>query len=274
MRVPQKTNEFLNVRKMILLIQFNNLRKVLLVLVMRLVPNFFLSRKEFEELLKKIKPIDNGFQLIRIGAANDGGYLVPDDLNGVSHCFSAGVADSWSFEKELFEMFKISSTMYDGSISRPKNLEPQFIFHRKFVGATTHHNFISINEILNFDLKNFKSNLIAQIDIEGSEYELLNTLSDKDFQRFRIIVIEFHNVDKWIEKKYFYKLVNPILEKISKTHLLVHSHENNFGGRLKFRGQRIPRVIELTFHNRSRAKYFGGYRNIPHPLDANNWQVI
>lgn len=40
-------------------------------------------------------------KLTRIGSSNDGGYLVPDDLDGIKSCFSPGVANNSDFEFDL-----------------------------------------------------------------------------------------------------------------------------------------------------------------------------
>ena len=48
-----------------------------------------------------MKPKASPFGLIRIGGNSDGAYLVPDDLQGISCCFSPGVSDRKSFEDEL-----------------------------------------------------------------------------------------------------------------------------------------------------------------------------
>lgn len=266
--------EFVKVRKILLLIQIKKINMRFQILLMRFIPRFYVNRKEFNFILDCLRPIDNGHPLIRVGGSADGGYLIPDDLIGITHCFSAGVANSWSFEQELLIRHKIRSTMYDGSITKPMNLEKDLVFHNLFVGTSTGENFISMFDILNVHLKDYPSDLIAQIDIEGSEYSILHSMSEKDFNRFRIIVIEFHRVDEWIKKSYYTDVIQPIFEQILKTHTLVHAHENNFSGNFKFRDHQIPMVVELTFHNNRRAKITGGYRCIPHPLDADNWQSI
>ena len=51
--------------------------------------------------VKKLRPVKTKFNLIRIGGAKDGGYLLPADLDGIAACFSPGVADTANFETEL-----------------------------------------------------------------------------------------------------------------------------------------------------------------------------
>ncbi len=51
-----------------------------------------------EDFFKKMHPIDSGHSLVRLGGDGDGGYLVPDDLEGIGACFSPGVSDVADFE--------------------------------------------------------------------------------------------------------------------------------------------------------------------------------
>ena len=70
--------------------------------------NYLLSKKirisqtvnqaSLEDFFRKIHPIDSGHPLVRLGGEGDGGYLVPDDLDGIGACFSPGVSDVANFE--------------------------------------------------------------------------------------------------------------------------------------------------------------------------------
>ena len=245
----------------------------LLIIVFRFFgffPYRFISKEETKKITQIIKPIDNGHELIRIGAAQDGGYLLPDDLAGIEICFSPGVANNWSFEKDLYNKFKIASVMYDGSVSKPVDLTSEHTFYKKFIGMSSFKNYISISDVLNIDLRKYTGDLIGQIDIEGGEYSIFNTISEKELLRFRIIVVEIHEIDRWIQKRYFDETIITLLDKIFTTHDLVHSHFNNHGGQFSFKGYKLPKVVELTLHRKDRAKSYGGYRVIPNVLDADN----
>ena len=229
-----------------------------------------LSENGIKAILELLRPVENGHSLIRIGEAKDGGYLLPDDLIGVDACFSPGVASNWSFESDLFQKFTIPSVMYDASVDRPIGLSDVHVFYKKFIGASSFKNYISVEDVVNIDLEKFAGDLIAQIDIEGGEYPLLNSISLETLLRFRVLVVELHELDRWIEKRFFHESISPILDKIASTHDLVHSHINNYGGMFSYRGFKAPKVIELTLHRKDRAIKYGGIRRIPNVLDSDN----
>lgn len=58
------------------------------------------------------------------------------------------------------------------------------------------------------------NDLMLQMDIEGSEYEVLLDLDDDLLRRFRIMVIEFHDLDE-LFNKFSFKLINLVFKKNS-----------------------------------------------------------
>src|SRR3954463_7181162 len=52
-------------------------------------------------LLEAARPWQTEHPLIRVGGAGDGGYLLPDDLDGIAACFSPGVSNQATFEEDL-----------------------------------------------------------------------------------------------------------------------------------------------------------------------------
>lgn len=108
------------------------------------------------------------------------------------------------------------------------------------------------------------------MDIEGDEYlSLLNT-SEKNWNRFRIAIIEFHNLDRIIEVNFFEGVVKSLFTKISKSHDIVHLHANNAGGTFKLQGMEFPKIIELTLHRKDRSIKYLGNNPVPNKLDVRN----
>jgi hypothetical protein len=81
-----------------------------------------------------IRPVATNIPLIRIGADEDGGYLIPDDLTGISACYSPGVDQIASFETALLE-HGIPSHLADLSVEGPPPGTAAASFIKKFIGA-------------------------------------------------------------------------------------------------------------------------------------------
>jgi hypothetical protein len=135
-------------------------------------------------ILNKRRLQNNRWELIRIGAASDGGYLIPDDLQGVHNCFSPGSDLLWDFENALAERYGIKSFICDSAEKRPPNLSELPDFTQGWIGpATTLGQTISIGDwILSKNLTD--SNMILQMDIEGAEFLSILSLSEKDLLNF------------------------------------------------------------------------------------------
>ena len=84
------------------------------------------------------------------------------------------------------------------------------------------------------------------MDIEGGEYPWLLNINLDQLNKIKQIVIEFHGItnDGW-GCNYNDKV--KCLEKLSKTHYIVHAHGNNHGPVVN----NIPDVIELTYVNKN-----------------------
>ena len=54
------------------------------------------------DVVEFLQPKPCPVPLVRIGGNRDGAYLVPDDLTGVSACFSPGVSNRKDFEDKLY----------------------------------------------------------------------------------------------------------------------------------------------------------------------------
>jgi len=233
-------------------------------------PSPLINSTQFGEIIKFLIPIKNGHELIRVGNDADGGYLIPNDLKNISWCISPGVENKMEFEAELWNRFKIKSIMFDGSVNSPTNMSDGQKFYKLFVGAATFENFVSMNDIIvNYDLDK-EEDLVGQIDIESAEYSFLNATSDKNFNRFRILVVEFHEIDRWIQKKYYSEVIEPMLIRLNRLFDLVHLHPNNNGGFFSYKRKTLPNVVEITFHRKDRAKGYFGNATLPHPLDSKN----
>lgn len=219
-------------------------------------------------LLKKLHPLSIDKELIRLGPKSNGGYLVPNDLAGISACFSPGVSFVSGFEKDCANL-GMNVYLADKSVDKPAEEHHLFHFTKKFVGVTSNDDFMTVDDWVNEAPLNSDSELLLQIDIEGYEYEVFLSISDALMRRFRVIVAEFHALDQlWCRP--FFKLASRAFDKILQTHVCVHIHPNNCCGSLRKGGMEIPKVLEFTFLRRDRTSNTSYQKIFPNPHDNDN----
>lgn len=221
------------------------------------------------------------FKLNRLGGSNDGGYLVGENsLKKAKTLISFGIDDNWQFEKD-FKTKNIDCEIkcYD---NKPilkfliKKLIIELIFlpyRRRFYFIKYFNNIIDflrirkkinfyqkkifyndLNEILKNTISN--NNIFLKIDIEGSEYRILDEII-KNQEKIIGIVIEFHDFD------YHKNIIYDFCKKLNLD--LTHIHPNNFAPKDKYGD---PTVIELTFERE--PIIIGDNPTFPNELDMKN----
>jgi len=229
------------------------------------------ARAAILELLAELRPRNCGKDLIRIGGEGDGGYLLPDDLEGIKYCFSPGVGASASFENHLANL-GVRCFLADHSVNSPPIARPEFTFDRKFIGSNQTEDSLTLESWIGMYLKNDPGDLLLQMDIEGNEYEVLLSTPPQVLSRFRIMIIEFHDLHKLFHPLVF-RFYRTCFEKILKQFYVVHIHPNNCCGSLRKGEIEIPRVSEFSFYSKGRVNHTTYQREFHHPLDRNNDQA-
>lgn len=227
------------------------------------------NSSEVLAFIKTLHPKVTLKPLIRIGPDEDGGYLLPDDLEGVRACFSPGVDVESRFELQVAER-GIDVFLADYSIEKPKYDHPRFQFTKKYIGAMDHGIYMTMDSWVAASLpEDSSSDLLLQMDIEGFEYEGIFSMSQSLLNRFRIIVIEFHFFDRLFEK-HFFKKVNRVFEKLLINHSIVHIHPNNDAKPVTIGGIDLPPYLEFTFVRNDRVNPNAFVSHGKHPLDQDN----
>ena len=218
--------------------------------------------------MERLHPIHGGRNFLRLGGRGDGGYLVPDDLEGIAACWSAGVGRDSGFEFDCAER-GMNVFLADGSVAEPACTHPRFQFTRKFVGAIDDEKMTTLPSWM-ASVGRVVDELLLKLDIEGAEYEVLLAAPETLLSRFRIVVAEFHHLDHlWSEP--FFRIASRAFDKLLSTHACVHVHPNNHDGVLRHRGIDIPPTMEFTFLRRDRLPADPAWRaDFPHPLDRDN----
>lgn len=237
-------------------------------------------------LPNKFKP-DGLYKLIRVGKDNDGGYLVCENsVMNSNTLISFGISDDFTFEEHFQKIRNVNIFAYDPTVNLNFFLKKflhsliklklilffnqflNWINFKKFFnksknklflkkigkGGDAFHDYISIENIINTNDINQK--IFFKIDIEGSEYRILNDLI-KFMDRIEGLTIEFHDVDINIDK---------VLNFINKFNLkLIHIHANNWSTHGL---NDIPSSIELSFSKK--PILLNNNITFPHNLDQKN----
>lgn len=230
-----------------------------------------------ERSIEKIKLIDfiklfkikipSNVDLIRIGSSHDGGYLVPNILEKINFCFSAGVGGNIEFEKDLLK-YKIKSFGADSTVDGPPEIVNEYTFLKKNINTFNDNQNITFEKWIK-DQNIYDENLIGQIDIEGDEYNLILSTPSEILKKFKILIFEFHYIHK-IQDKIIYNLYVSAFKKILKDFNICHLHINNAEKQSKIRNIEIPHLLEVTFLNKNCYSEELKKATIPHILDNKN----
>lgn len=227
--------------------------------------NFSLKR-EFERLHPYLIQED----LRRVGGFKDGGYLIPDINLEIDGLISPGIGDSFSFEFELVGLSE-KVVLIDATVDNLKNLPSNMLHLHKMLAATSSQtgDYISLGDIRTEYFPSAQS-LVLQMDIEGSEYEILSAMEEQELDGINIILVEFHNIGEIMSFSDDANLLKSSLDLLFESFYLVHTHPNNAGGFFLNRFKIFPKVVETTWVRKGFIGQTPRRAVLPHLLDVPN----
>ena len=232
---------------------------------------FLSDKKDLHKFIKLFKPYNCGYELVRFGDNSDGGYLLPNCLDNINNCFSPGVGDNIGFEKNILKR-GISTFFLDHTINNFNfDIEKYENFTQKKLCVYDDDKNITLETWMNNSLidRDRKNDLILQMDVEGSEWNVLNQTPNNILKNFRIMVVEFHYLDE-VSSKFILQKFSDTLKKILKDFTIVHIHPNNEMSPFNYRNFKIPRTLEVTFLRNDFVKEKHKVNKLPHHLDYKN----
>jgi len=258
--------------------------------------------KKFSFLL----PIKNT-NLSRFGIKADGGYVVDKEIMLKSdNLITFGLGGDWSFELDFLKINKNSQIfVYDHTVSANNYVKPLIKYLRRFLTfrsnfysvSSRFHNlkkyleFIRYKNIFFFkekicfpvtkdkgesDLEKVFSRIdknkknILKIDIEGSEFEIIDQINFYS-KNIEMLILEFHSLDK--KEELFIKS----LKKLQENFDIIHLHGNNHCGQLE---SGLPIAFEVTMTNRklrpSKISYVKNFPNkdLDHPNNPHKEDIF
>ena len=205
--------------------------------------------------LPKIFQPHSSNDLIRLGKDNDGGYIVvKEDVEKTERLICFGVGQDWSFEVDFLKINNCPIDAYDAN----STIDSKHVSFFKDSVKQIRQN-VSKNNIETI-LKEC-NNVFLKCDIEGCEYEILDSLI-RNTNKFTGIVIEFHDIGKHDN---FDNLLN-FIGKMNQR--LVHLHVNNYFY-YKAPDRNIPDIFEISLTSSNNIVY-DPEKTLPIDLDMPN----
>ena len=215
----------------------------------------------FESL--KVYHIDNK---IRVGPKSDGGYVIVDGYE-YDLFISCGIGNNNDFDIDMINKNKsLQCLAFDGTIDKLPKTSNQIKFIKKNIGTVNSSSTTNLNQyIYMYD------NIFLAMDIEGAEYDWLNSLTDDQLLKFKQIVIEIHQPVK-VKTGHGISIENRLkaLNKLSRLFYLCHLHPNNCCGVRVVNGIKIPNIYEATYLRKDELKLDRSSELIPSKLDYKN----
>jgi hypothetical protein len=211
------------------------------------------------------------FEKKRYGNPNgDGGYVVCMLPDGYDALLSCGIGGNVSFDDDFLKDHAVAAYAFDNTIKHlPKGAyaSDKLQWVNKAVDGVNSDSQTNLIEYIEQ-----YNNIFLKMDIEGSEYNLFDSMLDdiqqQCIQRISQIVVEFHGVSAKDRIK--------TVEKLLDTHTILHAHANNacVNGHVPLA---IPWLLELTFvrntdilHHYPHFIATANTQRFPHACDVKN----
>ena len=201
--------------------------------------------KVCDKLRKYIVPHKTNLNKIRIGNKSDGGYVICEGLPEYDALYSYGSDDQITFEKEFYNKYDKQSYVYDHTVDSITNKPDYLHFFKEGVSNHKTHNMDTVdNHVMRNGHINCK-NLFAQIDIEGSEWTILNS-NFKTLENFSQIVIEFHLPLDALQIIHAESMFDNVFTFMNERFVCTHIHANNSPIQ-PWLDTNFPRIFEVTY---------------------------
>src|SRR2546429_1661124 len=159
------------------------------------------GRKLREAILAELRPVAlKNCTLKRFGSANDGGYLMCENLiEPLDAAYSYGVGQNDDWGCEVSRRYRVPVHQYDCfDPARPTCNGGMFIFHDECVGDRTGYRKSRFFDTLENQIRrngDTGRRLLIKMDIEGAEWDSLFAAPENLLESIPQITMEMHGYD-------------------------------------------------------------------------------
>ncbi|SEH25224.1 Methyltransferase FkbM domain-containing protein [Selenomonas sp. KH1T6] len=222
-------------------------------------------------LLQVKRPSAKSGRLIRTGNANDGGYVMLDNMDGSKVAYSIGICDDVTWDSFMAER-GFDVYMYDHTIEGLPEENPRFHWQKIGLGGIydeQHPELRTLPMLLEDNGHLGQKHMILKMDIEGAEWSCFSNLEEAYLEQFDQILLELHDMNDLSRHDEMLE----VLAKLNKTHQLVHIHGNNCDVYTMVKGMVMPNFIEVTYLKRDLYDFEEWDGCFPDELDFANNQL-
>lgn len=199
---------------------------ILVVIVLAWAAWYVTAWRLRHAIMAELQPIAlKNCTLQRFGSANDGGYLMCDNLLhklDAGYSYGVGRNDDWGCE--VSRRYQVPVHQYDCfDPARPTCDGGTFVFHNECLGPRVEtQESRAFDTLLNQVRKNGDAGrqLVVKIDIEGAEWEALEAAPDELLASLPQLAMELHGFDD--------RQMLDVLRKLNRHFYLVNLHFNNW----------------------------------------------
>lgn len=229
------------------------------------------SQDDILAVLRHLAPRVSTRGKVRLGADHDGGYVVPDDLEGIAGAISIGVGENASFDLDLAER-GIPVLLVDDTGPGLQPNHPLLTHVRRAWTAPTGEASVGLHDLVaRADELTGRpgADLVLKVAAAGSEWEDLPVAQPRLLRRFRILAIELHGLTALGQASQFKRLEQQ-LSALTLDHQVIHLHASNDGRVGWVNGVPLASNVEVSLLRRDRATFRNEPVQIPGPLDRPN----
>ena len=166
------------------------------------------------------------------------------EKRGVSYSFGVGTDVSWDegMAKQGYDVY-----MYDHTVTQLSKDCHGFHFFRQGIAAVPCAGKDTLVHFLEVNGHDEKMGMILKMDVEGAEWEIIDTCDISCLDKFNQIVMEIHGMLNFSRVD----IVTRCLKKLSQTHYVIHVHANNATVSLWLNGKVcLSDCMEVTWANK------------------------
>jgi hypothetical protein len=227
------------------------------------------TQKKIIEFLSHLQPMKilNDHK-IRVGSLGDGGYVQLNNTEDISLALSFGINNDDSWDLEIASR-GIPVKQYDYSIESAPSSHPLLKFEKKMVQGSPGFGCVTLQELIETHDYSGTPNIILKMDIEGSEWDVIDKCDDEQLSKICQILCEFHDLSR-LNDVGFYTRALRVVQKLNKHFTPYHVHGNNSAQLVNLSNIAFPDVLEVSFANTKMYKITNTNEIFPTSLDNPN----